>query len=86
MNIFETNIVVGGISFTSVIGGLRFLGGIVASLGIMFFIWGFVMYILAHGNEHEKEEGRLYMSQGFLLLFYFTIAWGVVKAIGYFIT
>lgn len=52
---------------------------IVIGLGLLFFIWGLVQFILASGSEEAKEVGKRRMIWGILTLFVIVSVWGLVQ-------
>lgn len=51
---------------------------IVIAIGLLFFIWGLVQFILASGDEGAKEVGKRRMVWGILALFVIVAVWGLV--------
>ncbi len=51
---------------------------IVIAIGLLFFIWGLVQFILASGDETAKEVGKRRMVWGILALFVIVAVWGLV--------
>jgi hypothetical protein len=51
---------------------------LVIALGLLFFIWGLVQFILASGNEEAKDEGKRRMVWGIIALFVIVSVWGLV--------
>jgi hypothetical protein len=47
-------------------------------LGVLFFLWGLVKFVLAAGNEEAKEEGKRIMIWGIVALFVMVSVWGLV--------
>lgn len=76
---------VAGIPLSSVIVAIRFGAALWASIGLAFFVWGMVDYLLSHGNEHHKQEGRAKVAEGFVILCSFTLAWAAVKIIAHYL-
>lgn len=52
---------------------------IVIAIGLLFFIWGLVQFILASGDEAAKEVGKRRMVWGILALFVIVAVWGLVE-------
>ena len=55
---------------------------IVVALALLYFFWGLANYILASGNEVDKEKGRNMMIWGVVALFVMVSVWGVVGLLG----
>jgi hypothetical protein len=72
---------IAGISFATMLIVLRFAGALWASVGLAYFIWGMVDYLLSHENAHHKAEARSIISEGFIILLSFAIAWGFVRIV-----
>jgi hypothetical protein len=72
---------IGGISFATMLIVLRFAGALWASVGLAYFIWGMVDYLLSHENAHHKAEARSVISEGFVILVSFALAWGFVRIV-----
>ena len=51
---------------------------IVIALGLLFFIWGLVQFILASGDEEAKDAGKRRMVWGVIALFVIISVWGLV--------
>jgi len=52
---------------------------LVIGIGLLFFIWGLVQFILASGSEEAKEVGKRRMIWGILALFVIVSVWGLVQ-------
>jgi uncharacterized membrane protein YidH (DUF202 family) len=57
---------------------LQILLPLLIGLGLIFFVWGLVTYILASGDEAAKEEGKRKMIWGIVALFIIVSVWGIV--------
>lgn len=69
--------------FVQAIGNLiQTLLPIVVALALLFFFWGLAKFILAAGNEVDKEKGRNMMIWGIVALFVMVAVWGLVEFIG----
>ena len=55
---------------------------VVIAIGLLFFIWGLVVYIMASGDEAAKEEGKRKMIWGIIALFVIVAVWGLVALLG----
>jgi Type IV secretion system pilin len=55
---------------------------VAVALGILFFIWGLVQFILASGDESAKDEGKRRMIWGVVALFVIVSVWGLVALLG----
>ncbi|HCC05551.1 TPA: hypothetical protein DEP58_04625 [Patescibacteria group bacterium] len=55
---------------------------IVIALGLLFFIWGLVQFILASGDEAAKDIGKRRMIWGVMALFVIVAVWGIVGLLG----
>lgn len=51
---------------------------LVIAIGLLFFIWGIVQFILASGNEEAKDAGKRRMVWGIITLFVIVSVWGLV--------
>lgn len=51
---------------------------LVIALGLLFFIWGLVQFILASGSEEAVEVGKRRMVWGVITLFVIVAVWGLV--------
>jgi hypothetical protein len=51
---------------------------LVIALGLLFFIWGLVQFILASGDEAAKDVGKRRMIWGIITLFVIVSVWGIV--------
>ena len=48
------------------------------AIGLLFFIWGLVQFIIASGDEGAKDEGKRRMVWGIFTLFVMVSVWGLV--------
>jgi Type IV secretion system pilin len=55
---------------------------IAVALGILFFVWGLVQFIMASGDESAKDEGKRKMIWGVVALFVIVSVWGLVALLG----
>jgi hypothetical protein len=55
---------------------------IVVALALLYFFWGLAKFILASGNEVEKDKGQSMMVWGIIALFVMVSVWGVVGLLG----
>ncbi|KKS28890.1 MAG: hypothetical protein UV60_C0007G0007 [Parcubacteria group bacterium GW2011_GWA2_43_11] len=55
---------------------------IVIAIGLLFFIWGLVQFILASGDEAAKDIGKRRMIWGVITLFVIVAVWGIVGLLG----
>jgi hypothetical protein len=55
---------------------------IVVALALLYFFWGLAKYILASGNEVDKDKGKDMMVWGIIALFVMVSVWGIVSLIG----
>jgi len=55
---------------------------IVIAIGLLFFIWGLVQFILASGDEAAKDVGKRRMIWGVMALFVIVAVWGIVGLLG----
>lgn len=74
---------IGGISISTIMTALRFLGALWASVGIAYTIWGLANYMLSHENAHHKDDARLKIATGFSILLGFFLVWGCIKIFNY---
>jgi hypothetical protein len=51
---------------------------ILIALGLLFFIWGLVQFIMAGGDDAAKEKGKSHMVWGIIALFVMISVWGIV--------
>ena len=64
------------------IGGLlQTLIPILIVLGVIYFIWGVISYVIA-GDEEAKTKGRDRMIYGIIGLFVIVAVWGLVHILG----
>ena len=74
----------------STVGGLiplmqNILGAltpIVVGLALLYFFWGLAKYILAQGNDENKEDGKMIMVWGIIALFVMVSVWGIIGLLG----
>lgn len=52
---------------------------IVIALGLLFFIWGMVQFIIAAGDDEAKAAGKQRMVWGIFALFVIVAVWGIVQ-------
>ncbi len=55
---------------------------IVAALALLYFFWGLAKFILAAGDEGEREKGKSIMIWGIVALFVLASVWGLVGFLG----
>jgi hypothetical protein len=55
---------------------------IVVGLALLYFFWGLAKYILAQGNDENKEEGKMIMVWGIIALFVMVSVWGIIGLLG----
>lgn len=55
---------------------------VVIAIGLLFFIWGLVQFILASGDEAAKDVGKRRMIWGVIALFVIVSVWGIVGLLG----
>ncbi|PIP86616.1 hypothetical protein COV42_00215 [Candidatus Campbellbacteria bacterium CG11_big_fil_rev_8_21_14_0_20_44_21] len=55
---------------------------IVVALALLYFFWGLARFILASGNEVEKDKGKDMMLYGIIALFVMVSVWGIVGLLG----
>jgi hypothetical protein len=55
---------------------------ILIAIGLLFFIWGLVQFIMAGGDETAKEKGKAHMVWGTIALFVMVSVWGIVGLLG----
>ena len=55
---------------------------VIIAIGLLFFIWGLVQFILASGSEDAKEVGKRRMVWGVTTLFVIVSVWGLVGLLG----
>jgi hypothetical protein len=53
---------------------------IVFTLGLLFFFWGLVKYIM--GDAHDQEQAKKTMLWGIIALFVMSAVWGLVAFVG----
>ncbi len=70
---------IGGIMAT-LVGILNFLIPALITLGIVYFIWAVISYVIA-GDEEKKKEGRTHMIYGIIGLFVIVSVWGLVTVL-----
>lgn len=51
---------------------------IVATLAILFFLWGLAMFILKADDERARDEGKNIMIWGMVALFVIVALWGII--------
>lgn len=61
-----------------VIRWIGYLIPFIASLAVVFFIWGLVKFIYHADKEDAKEEGRGMMVWGMIALFIIVSLWGII--------
>ncbi len=66
------------ISLSGIISLLLIL---VASLGLLAFLWGLVKFIMHAGDAKTHAEGRQFMLWGLIALFVMVSVWGIVRFI-----
>lgn len=54
---------------------------LVIAIGLLFFIWGLVQFIIASGDEDAKEVGKRRMVWGVFALFVMVSVWGLVQIV-----
>ncbi len=54
---------------------------LVASLGLLAFLWGLVKFIMHAGDVKTHAEGRQFMVWGIIALFVMVSVWGLVRFI-----
>ena len=52
---------------------------ILITLGIIYFIYGVIQYMINANDSAKREEGRNFMIWGIVALFVITSIWGLVK-------
>lgn len=55
---------------------------ILIAIGLLFFIWGLVQFIMAGGDETAKEKGKAHMVWGTIALFVMVSVWGIIGLLG----
>lgn len=69
-------------NFTNLIGSFRniinILIPLVAAIALLYFFWGLAKFILAAGDEAEREKGKNIMIWGIVALFVIVSVWGLV--------
>ncbi len=55
---------------------------IVVGLALLYFFWGLAKYILAQGNDENKEDGKMIMVWGIIALFVMVSVWGIIGLLG----
>lgn len=66
-------------SIDNVSGVINKLIPLVIGAGVLVFLWGVLMYVLAQGESEKREEGKKFMIWGIVALFVMTSVWGLVK-------
>jgi len=56
----------------------RFLLSIAISLGLVYFVWGVVQYVLSADSAEERKKSKQVMLWGILSLFVIVSVWGLV--------
>lgn len=65
------------------VGGIiNLLIPLVAALALLYFFWGLAKFILAAGDEGEREKGKSIMIWGIIALFILASVWGLVNFLG----
>lgn len=55
---------------------------ILIAIGLLFFIWGLVQFIMAGGDDTAKDKGKSHMVWGVIALFVMVAVWGLVGLLG----
>lgn len=63
----------------NIIGILKSLIGLVAALGLFYFMWGVVKYLLAYDDEKARTESIKTITYGLIALFVMIGVWGLVQ-------
>jgi hypothetical protein len=68
--------------FESISRIINLLLPVVIALALLFFFWGLAKFILAAGDEVDKEKGRNMMIWGIVALFVMVSVWGLIEFVG----
>jgi len=55
---------------------------LVIALGLLFFIWGLVQFIMSGGDDDAKTKAKSHMVWGIIALFVMIAVWGIVQLLG----
>lgn len=55
---------------------------IAIAIGLLFFIWGLVQFIMSGGDDTAKEAAKTHMVWGVIALFVMVAVWGIVGLLG----
>ena len=80
---FNTSgVIVGGLKGTlcRIIDLLNYVVPVLIALGVVYFVWGVVMYVIADGEE-AKTKGRNHMIFGIIGLAVIVSMWGLVNLV-----
>jgi len=57
---------------------IRLLIPIVVALALLYFFWGLAKFVLASGNEVDKQKGKDIMLWGIVAIFVMVSVWGII--------
>lgn len=52
---------------------------LLTSIGLLYFLYGLVLFMSNSGNETKRSDGRKYIMYGVAGLFVMTAVWGLVR-------
>lgn len=63
----------------NIISIIKSLIGLAAALGLFYFLWGVVKYLLAYDDEKARTESIKTITYGLIALFVMIGVWGLVQ-------
>lgn len=63
----------------NIVGIIKSLIGLAMALGLFYFMWGIVKYLLAYDDEKARTESIKTITYGLIALFVMVAVWGLVQ-------
>lgn len=67
--------------FATIDGLLRYAGGVVIAIGLLFFLWGVIKFIFNANNPAKRKDGINFIIYGLVSFFVIFSVWGLVRVI-----